>query len=225
MNPHKLKKWKRWLGDANIDGSIAHELINLALIRDIHSGLRQMVNDNKNLQKPSAFYSVIQATYNQSILMYIRRQVRNDGDSVSIIGLAYDLRKNCSMVTKKFYSDLYVQCKPDEEREQWKWLGEQDFEKQFGGERVNSLDPKIITEDIKKLEEIFTNSSEFIDRRLAHIDKREPTSLPSHFIIESWCEILNNVFRKYMLLLRAVDYKLEPILQHDWKIIFRTAWL
>ena len=24
---------------------------------------------------------------------------------------------------------------------------------------------------------------------------------------------------------RAVDYKIEPILQHDWKSIFRAAWL
>jgi hypothetical protein len=31
--------------------------------------------------------------------------------------------------------------------------------------------------------------------------------------------------RKYMLIFRAVDYKVAPILEHDWKSIFRTAWL
>jgi hypothetical protein len=49
MNPMKLEKWNRWLGDANSDGSITHELVNLAVMREIHSGLKQMVDDNKNL--------------------------------------------------------------------------------------------------------------------------------------------------------------------------------
>ena len=43
--------------------------------------------------------------------------------------------------------------------------------------------------------------------------------------IESWCQVLNETCKKYMLLLHAVDYKIEPILQHDWKCIFRAAWL
>lgn len=32
MNPHKLKKWNRWLGESNLEGSIAYELANLAVI-------------------------------------------------------------------------------------------------------------------------------------------------------------------------------------------------
>jgi hypothetical protein len=77
MNPQKLEKWRRWLGnDANSDGSIAQELANLAVIREIHAGLRQMVDNNKNLQKHSAFYWVMQMTYSHSTLMYIRRQVQ-----------------------------------------------------------------------------------------------------------------------------------------------------
>jgi hypothetical protein len=37
MDLQKLKKWNKWLGDANTDESIAHELTNLALIREIQS--------------------------------------------------------------------------------------------------------------------------------------------------------------------------------------------
>ena len=139
--------------------------------------------------------------------------------------LAHDILKNCSLITKEFYSGLYAQRKPDEEREEWKRLGERDFAKYFGGKIGDSLDPQLINEDVEKLERVFADSSGFTDRRLAHLDKREPTSIPMHSEIESWCQTLNDVLRKYMLLLRAVDYKIEPVLQHDWKIIFRAAWL
>jgi len=225
MNPQKLEKWNRWIGNANVDGSIAHELANLAEIREIHSGLRQMVDNNKNLHKHSAFYSVMQMTYSQSTLMYIRRQVRRDSDSVSLIMLADDILKNCSLLTKEFYSSLYTRGKQDEEHEKWKRLGERDFAKHFGGALGNSLYPLIIEQDVKNLEKVLADSSGFTDRRLAHLDKREPTSIPIHSEVESWCQVLNDILKKYMLLLRAVDYKIEPILQHDWKCVFHTAWL
>lgn len=225
MNPQKFEKWNRWLGDANSDGSIAHELANLTVIREIHSGLRQMVGNNKNLQKHSAFYSVMQMTYSQSTLMYIRRQVRKDSESVGLIMLADDILKNCSLITKEFYSSLYARGKQDEEHDEWKKLGERDFAKYFGGALGDSLDPQIIKQDLQSLEKIFADSSGFTDKRLAHLDKREPTNIPMHSEIESWCQVLNKILRKYMLLLRAVDYKIEPILQHDWKCIFCEAWL
>lgn len=225
MNPQKLEKWNRWLGDANSDGSIAHELANLAVIREIHSGLKQMVDNNKNLQKHSAFYSVMQITYSQSTLMYIRRQVRRDNDSVGLIMLADDILKNCNLITKAFYSSLYTIGKQDIEHDEWKRLGERDFAKYFGGDTGDFLDPQIVKQDIQKLEKVFADSSGFTDKRLAHLDKREPTNIPMNSEIESWCQVLNEILRKYMLLLRAADYKNEPILQHDWKSIFRTSWL
>jgi len=225
MNPQKLEKWNHWLGDANSDGSIAHELANLAVIREIHSGLKQMVDNNNNIQKHSAFYSVMQITYPQSALMCIRRQVRRDNDSKSLILLADDILKNSEQITKEFYSDLYAINRADEEREQWKRLGERDFVKYFGGSLGDCLDPHIIEQDIQQLVKIFDDSSGFIDRRLAHLDRRGPTNIPMYSEIESWCDDLNEILRKYMLLIRAIGYKVEPVLEHDWKSIFRTAWL
>lgn len=225
MNPQKIKKWNRWLGNANSEGTIAYELGNLAVIREIHSGLREMVDNNKDLQKHSAFYYVIQMTYSQSALMYIRRQVRRNCDSVSLIMLADDILKEHRMITKEFFSNMYVRGKHEEQREGWKRLGECDFAKHFGGTCGDCIDPLIIEKDIQVLKKVSDDSSEFTDRRLAHLDRREPTIIPTYSEIDSWCQVLNKILRKYMLLLQAVDYKIVPILQHDWKSIFRVAWL
>lgn len=225
MNTDKLEKWNRWLGDANLDGSIAHELATLAVIREIYSGLTQMVANNNNLQKHSAFYSFLQTTYSQSVLMYIRRQVRKDKDSSGLIMLAEDIKKNSELITKDFFSNLFIINKPIEDRDEWKRFGERCFEKHFGGALGCRLDPHIIEEDIRRLVKIFDDSSSFTDKRLAHLDKREPTSIPIHSEIESWCDVLNEILIKYMLIFRAVDYKVAPILVHDWKSIFHNAWL
>jgi hypothetical protein len=139
--------------------------------------------------------------------------------------LANDIFENYGLISKEFYSNLYAQHRPEIEREDWKKLGERDFAKYFGGNFGDSLDPQIINKDLNKLNEILGSSSKFIDRRLAHLDKREPTKMPMYFEIESGCQTLNVILKKCILLLRAIDYKIEPVLQHDWKIIFRAAWL
>ncbi len=178
MNPDKLKKWNKWLGNINADGSITYELGNLSVIREINTGLKEMVKNNKDLQIHSAFYSVTHLTYSHSVLMYIRRQVRKDKGSVSLILLAEDLLKNCEIITKEFYSNLYIVNRDKSEHESYKELGEKDFEKDFGGRCVHYLDPEVIRKDIEELEKISKDSSDFIDWRLAHTDKREPTTIP-----------------------------------------------
>jgi hypothetical protein len=225
MNPDKLKKWNKWLGNINTDGSITYELGNLSVIREVNTGLKEMVQHNKGLQIHSAFYSVTNLTYSHSVLMYIRRQVRKDKGCISLILLAEDLLKNHETITKEFYSNLYIVNRDKSEHESYKDLGEKDFENNFGGKCVYHLDPNVIRKDIDELEKISKDSSDFIDRRLAHTDKREPVTIPYMSEIEVWSDTLNSILKKYIHLLRAVDYKIEPVLQHDWKSIFRKPWL
>jgi len=184
-----------------------------------------MVDNNQNLQRHSAFYWVMQMTYSHSTLMYIRRQVSRNDKSVSLIMLTDDILENCSLITKEFYSSLYVLNKHVEEHEEWKRLGERNFVEYFGEPLGDSLNPQIIEQHIQDLEKVRADSLGFTDRRLAHLDRREAISIPTHSEIESWCQVLNGILKKYMLLLRAIDYEIEPKLQHDWKCIFRVPWL
>ena len=72
MNPDKLKKWLLWIGDANSHGAISRELSDLAIIREVYSGVVEMVRSNPALQRHSAFHSVFGLNYAHSVLMYPR---------------------------------------------------------------------------------------------------------------------------------------------------------
>ena len=227
MNPQKLVKWKRWLGDANTDGCIIQELSMLSLIREVFAGVKQIVDGNPGIQVHSTFYQVFTSNYAHSVLMYIRRQVERDPKSGGLIELAWDLRDNHKSVTQADYVKLYTKNAGDnvdlEIREKW---GQRDFTKYFGGTSgVGHLDTGVIDSDINQLEAILETTKSFVDRRLAHLDTREPNHVPSLDELDTACDTLNSILKKYMLLLEGTDYQVETVLQHDWKAIFRVPWL
>jgi len=226
MNAQKLAKWKRWLGDANARGTIIQEMVDLAVIRRVFADVARIVENNPALQQRSAFYHVFTVNYVHSVLMYVRRQVKPDPRSVGLIMLARDLRDNCHLITQDYYVSLYTRKAVDDQdridREQW---GRSDFQKAFGGTTKTHLDPVIIEADIDELQAIYDASKGFTDRRIAHLDRREPTRIPTLPELDGWCDTLNGKLQKYISLLEATHFVIEPIFQHDWKDIFRTAWL
>ena len=101
----------------------------------------------------------------------------------------------------------------------------QDFQKKFQGDIPGVLDPNILEQHLQTLSNISKKCSNFIDRRLAHLDRREPTYIPELPEINDWCDSLNIVLRSCVDLLYAVDYIIEPKLSHNWKKIFSIPWI
>lgn len=220
----KLEKWLKWIGSSEMTGSICCELINLANIRKVQYGLQEMVSSNPNLNKPSLFYSVEQSIYAQSVLLYIRRQVSGHRDSISLIDLLKDLKFNCHIISREYYCNIYTNGKHINEIDQWEALGIRDFKK-FEKPDANHLNPLLIESFIETLESIDNKSKEFIDRRLAHLDKKSPGNLPTYGEIEEWCDKLNEIFDQIFLILNASTCSFETVLGHDWKEIFTVPWI
>ncbi|MEP0546884.1 MAG: hypothetical protein ABJF88_08130 [Rhodothermales bacterium] len=226
LNPQKLDKWHRWMGNANIDGSIESELTNLAVVRLVFSGVKEMVQSNKKVQRHSAFHSVFAANYAHSVLMYIRRQVRRHRDSISLIGLLDDLLENAESISRDYHVGFYTRdiTRPSL-LEHKNRVGNGTFDRYFAGEAGNHLCSGIVAADIAILEGVFEHSSSFADRRIAHLDKRSPDTIPTFGELEYWCDTLNETYWKYHLLLTAADLQITPILNHNWKEIFQHAWI
>lgn len=226
MNPQKLTKWKKWLGDANTDGSIIHELMMLSLIREVHAGVDKMVKENPAIQVHSSFYQVFTLNYAHSVLMYIRRQVVPNRESSGLIELARDLRENHESITQDDHANLYARNWVDDvDLGYWTKLGRDTFAKHFGGASEKYLDPTIIDADINNLKEVSIMIAGFVDKRLAHLDPHKPDSVPSLDELEKACDTLNAILKKYVLLLMAEDLQISIIHQYDWRDIFRVPWL
>lgn len=226
MNPQKLAKWKQSLEDVNSDSTITHQLVNLARVRHIFSGVCKMVEDNPRLRQHSEFYYVFTENYAHSVLMYVRRQVRRDSKSMNLIKLADELHNESKNITMDYYVGLWTKNSINEiDRSERERMAKAEFLHRFGGNTKTHVDPAGIKDDITELESVFQKSSSFIDRRLAHQDKREPDHIPTLPEVETWCETLNATFKKYYLLLFCSDYVITPIFEHDWQAIFRVPWL
>lgn len=226
MHPDKLDTWLHWIGGKNSHGAISKELSDLAIIREVHSGVAAMVRANPTLQRHSAFHSVFSLNYTHSVLMYVRRQVQPQPERASLIVLAQDLLDHAEMVTQDYYVSLWTASARDErDRAHREREAQASFAEHFGGSVVHHLDPAIMERDLDDLTSIADSSSRYLDRRITHLDKREPDRMPTRRELENWCDVLNSKLRRYTLLLQATDYRIEPVLTHDWRAIFKEAWL
>ncbi|EKE18808.1 MAG: hypothetical protein ACD_9C00228G0005, partial [uncultured bacterium] len=221
---NKIDKWLRWLGSCENTGTIACELGNLANIRKVQRGLEEMVANNTALNKPSLFYAVEQAIYSHSVLLYIRRQVSFHKDSISLIGLVKDMYESHSHLSKDYYANCCANLHSPDERDVWKKFGEKDFEK-FRDPDSDHINPEILLTLKTSLEQIDKESEPIIDRRLAHLDKRAPQSVPTYGEIEKWCDQINDIFTKLYLFLTAIHYPMLPDSGQEWKAIFECPWI
>lgn len=145
---------------------------------------------------------------------------------MSLINLAYDLSANCQTVTEQYYISLWTGNAVDEfDREARIEIARAKFINHFGGATKKHLDPEVIKADIGALEAIADASSGYIDRRLAHLDQREPDGIPTLQELDTWCEALNAKLKKFYLLLYCVDLEIPTVLQHDWLAILKSVMM
>lgn len=227
MNKQKLTKWMNWIGDANTSGSIERELIDLAVMRKVFCGMQDMVDSNPKLQQPSAFYSVFSQGYRDSVMMFIRRQTERNPNGSGLRVLVGDLKDNCTSITREFFTDHYTKGWVDDfDRKEREKMGIEAWCKYFGNGTSPHLELEKCQDDIDQLDNIYQSLSSWVDKRLAHLDSNPPSGpVPSYDESEKACDVINDMFIKYYLLLTGSTLMIQPIQNHPWEEIFRTQWL
>jgi hypothetical protein len=69
--------------------------------------------------------------------------------------------------------------------------------------------------------------AKYVNEHVAH-DMAEPTmtEMPTFNDLNAAVDALGTMFKKYANVLTAGSYAfLEPVIQHDWKAIFRRPWI
>ena len=206
-------KYKKWV--KNLD-RIRGEVTELVLSRHVFQRIYDIVSDNNKINKGNLFYDWLSRHYAQTCLMGIRRLTDKNKNTISLYVLLLDCLENSDKLSRTLHVGLYKRGMED--------LGEREFDKLAG--KNSKIFPKSeIEQDVKKLENIREVLKSHTNKRIAHLDKKEPGKIPTFLDIFQSIDVLVEIAHKYSLLFTATDHKFMPVIQYDWEFIFKTPWI
>lgn len=85
---NKIAKWKKWLQ------VVCHDCGNLMLSRDMFLDIQGMIAKNPSMQQADYFHVYLKDTYLAHVLMMLRKHVKTDSNSISLVDLAQDIINN-----------------------------------------------------------------------------------------------------------------------------------
>lgn len=89
---NKVAKWKSWLQ------VVCHDCENLMLTRDMFLDIQGMIAKNPSMQQTDYFHLYLKDTYLAHVLMMLRKHVKTDSKSISLVSLAQDIIDNPSEI-------------------------------------------------------------------------------------------------------------------------------
>lgn len=213
------------MGDANTAGTIYKDVVDNARSRRVFRETVEIVKNNPDLQVHSEFYSIFIKGYVNDVLLYIRRQTDRTKGVDGLKKLLENMKRNHQQITRSFLVGIYKECYPDPPMsDEAGQMGHAHFER-FAGATVDFADPALIQADIDRLEAIHSACSEFVNNRIAHLNTKVPSTIPTFAEIEGWLDEIREMFVKYYGLIHGSHVNVEPVLTHDWKAIFRIPWI
>ena len=88
------------------------------------------------------------------------------------------------------------------------------------------ISSRIVQDDLKELREKGHLIEEYADKKIAHLDKKEPKIIPTFSNADNSIDFLDKLYRKYHLIFHAESTieSVMPIYQYDWQQIFDYPW-
>ncbi|MGZ6142996.1 MAG: hypothetical protein ACXWLM_06640 [Myxococcales bacterium] len=144
----------------------------------------------------------------------IRRHTKNNPDSVSLIRIMSQMQSCAPQLTFGFYLERF----PRDPGEDFPWQ-EATF-KQISEDGVVAS-AGMIARDLEEVERITSQVEAFVDKQIAHLDRKGFTGEVTFDGLASAVQKLDEVACKYICLLTGKGYRtLEATVQFDWKRIF-----
>lgn len=213
-----VERWRGW-----IEGPIRNDIIGMHHKRQIWRELGDMLSTNPRVANmASTFWEWMRETYATTQAIGIRRQADRDPRACSLARLIQEMRDDAPRLTRAYFLSLWSQ-----QEDEWMMrLAEEAFD-QLAGEGGDHLNPEVPRADLASLRSDAAKMARYVNEHVAH-DTAEPTmtELPTFEHMNDALDALGTMFKKYANVLTAGTYvTLEPVIQDDWKAIFRQPWL
>ena len=231
----KLEKWLRWME------TIHNEILALVQDANMFWEIQDIIRGNPCIQKPNAFYSYLARTYLSHALAGLRRQTKSHKDSVSFVKLLGEIAENPEELSRSYFNSRYsnsdgpdlgqVVGGADLEKvgvapSQLKALIKMDDFAPYADATGAYVRPQMVKDDKVRIESAVKTQKEFVDKRIAHWDKRKPKVVPTFEELDGCIKLLDQMYVKYHFLFYAESIDtLMPTYQYEWKRIFCEPWL
>lgn len=209
LDKNTFDKWVQWIE------KIENDLIAIVNNQQIYNHFINVVNANFGHIKSNDglfFCDFVRQCYGVQAALGIRRHIKTDDDSISLMRLLEQIRRCASQFTYDFYLERYPIINEHESQK----LKFQEF----------SDDGKIISEhkidsDIQELKTIGSKVSNLVDRIIAHLDKRGTEEEVTYKDLDGSINVFNKITLKYINLITFAGFlSLTPTIQSDWTKIF-----
>jgi hypothetical protein len=207
----KFEKWIKW------SDAIQADLRSTVILNLIYHDLADIVKANDALPQENPLYWYLSVQHAQSIAMAVRRQVKNQRDSISLIGLLEDVRDNANLITRsRTLSGIDRAFVP-------RFATAFDDISQGG----DTLSEEVISKDIAEVRNAAAILEEYADRVVAHLDKRQPKSWPMYDDLHGALETLERVLYRYRFVITgSLGGSLrEGYNPNDHRLPLRQAWI
>ena len=205
-----FERWKSWTNKIEAD------LQNIINYHQIYEYFIKMVNENLlHVQKNDGtiFCSFVRKCYGVHAAAGIRRHVKNEKDSISLMKLLDQLEKSANQFTYEFYLQQFPS-----EKGKWKW--EKSTFSSFSDNQQH-LSKDIIFSDMDTLKSIAGKVSNYTDRAIAHLDPRGIQEDVTYDDLATAINLFNRTACKYFTLITGAGYTtLKPSILNDWTKIF-----
>lgn len=205
-----FERWKSWTD------KIKEDLQNIINYHQVYEYFFEMVNANLEYIKKNhgvLFCNFIRKCYGVYAAAGIRRHVKNEKNSISLMKLLDQLKKSANQFTYEFYLQQFPP-----EKDKWEWQ-----ESTFASFSKNqqSLSKSMISGDIDTIKSIAGQVSNFTDRAIAHLDQRGIQENVTYDDLADSINLFNRTACKYFTLITGNGYTtLKPTILHDWTKIF-----
>ena len=221
----RFEKWDKWID------TIYYQAVELVTKCQIFERVKDIICQNPNIQKPSSFWSFLEHTYIAYSVMAVRRQIKFDGNSISLVRLLEEIIETPCVMSRERFVGLYINDSHDVGmQESMRDHANAVFDREFSGRCKNYIDPAIVHRDLSELKSHGGKQGkleEFADRLFAHRDKRE-SRIPTFEELNTCVDCLQKLTRKYRLLIQAQgagDCLVIKSIGDYSEEIFRQPWI
>lgn len=200
------------------------EAVQVSFRHSMWKRLRSMVADAPWATEPRDIWWLITESHLQAVSLWVRRSIDNDSKAFSIYKLLGRVASGEVQLTREHYVSVVLDNTESTDREFWRARANKDFDG-WASAGVPVIPREVAARHQRLLERVCCPVKDYVDRRLAHFDRRTVDPVHIRQIDRAFAGILS-AHKRYHLMLTGVNYGIdEPILRLGWESPLTMPWL